>query len=136
MLVAEGCGGVVCARLPEHPREQDCVTRPLPSLFRFRLFPIFQPLPPLRPPNQLSVASSQLPENLRVSLDVCAWDDRAKSERRKAKSGTPKSLFWNILLVTPTGSIFCGEYFLIALCFQYFARYMGEGGATHQVLAC
>ena len=81
------------AGLPEHPREQDAVIRPLPSLFHFRLFPIFQPLPPLRPQNQLSVASSQLPENLRVRLVVCAWDDRAKSERGKANSDESKSLF-------------------------------------------
>jgi len=39
----------VCERLPEHPREQDCVTRPLPSLFRFRLFSIFQPYHPSAP---------------------------------------------------------------------------------------
>src|SRR5208283_3352720 len=35
-------------RFPEHPREQDCVTRSLPSLFRLRAFPIFQTLPPPR----------------------------------------------------------------------------------------
>src|SRR5271165_6645100 len=52
---------------------------------------------------------------------------RAKGERRKANSDKSKSLFWNILPITPTGSIFCGEYCLIAFCFQYFVRDMGEG---------
>src|SRR5271157_5085532 len=91
MLVAEGCGGVVCARLPEHPREQDCVTRPLPSLFRFRLFPIFQTHPPLRPQNQLSVASSQLPENLRMSWPPALGmtERRAKGEKRTATNLSP-----------------------------------------------
>ncbi len=39
--------------LPEHPREQDCVTRSLPSLL---CSPPFQP--------QLPVVSSQLPETI------------------------------------------------------------------------
>jgi len=58
----------VCERLPEHPREQDCVTRPLP-------FPTFQTSVPLRSQPSLS-----------------------------------KSLFWNILPITITGSIFCMEF--------------------------
>src|SRR5271165_614488 len=86
----------VCERLPERPREQDCVTRPLPSLFCLRPFLIFQMLPPLR------------------------------SQHLSAKS-----LFWNILPISHWGSIFCGESFLVALCFQYFARDRGEGG--HQL---
>src|SRR5271157_3324624 len=152
MLVAEGCGGVVCARLPEHPREQDCVTRPLPSWFRLRLFPIFQPVPPLRPQNQLSVASSQLPAR-KTKADPStslrfARDDRpaagsgglAKSERRKANSDKSKSLFQNILPITPTGSMFCGVSFLMAFCFQYFAQDMGGRGympvVSCQLVSC
>src|SRR5271157_1734971 len=100
--------------LPEHPREQDCVTRPLPSLFRLR------PLP-------TPVASCQLPERPLTGQAVCARAERAKSERRKANSDEFKSLFWNILPITPTGSIFCGESFLIAFCFQYFAPDRGRG---------
>jgi len=125
--------GRSCARerLPEHPREQDCVTRPRPSLFRLRPFqpqlPVASSQLPEKPQNQVSVASSQLPENVRVNLVACAWGDRAKSERRKANSGAPKSLFWNILPITPTGSIFCVESFLTAFCFQYFARAGGRG---------
>src|SRR5271165_4791314 len=88
----------VCERLPERPREQDCVTRPLPSLFCLRPFLIFQMLPPLRSQHLSS-----------------------------------KSLFWNILPITPTGSIFCGESFLVALCFQYFARDRGRGAVSSQL---
>src|SRR5271157_1122485 len=112
-------GSCACQLLPEHPREQDCVTRPLPSLFRLR------PLP-------TPVASCQLPERPLTGQAVCARAERAKSEERKANSDESKSLFWNILPITPTGSIFCGESFLIAFYFQYFARDIG-GGGRHQL---
>src|SRR5271157_4679315 len=101
--------------LPEHPREQDCVTRPLPSLFRLR------PLP-------TPVASCQLPERPLTGQAVCARAERAKSERRKANSDEFKPLFWNILPITPTGSIFCGGNFFNCLLFSIFcAGHGGEG---------
>ena len=52
---------------------------------------------------------------------------KATSERRKANHGTAKSLFRNILSITPTESIFCEENIFLALCFQYFARQGGRG---------
>ena len=128
----------VCERLPEHPREQDCVTRPLPS-------PIFQTRALLRSHNQLSVASGQLPARktkagplrqaqgrlsapLRSGRDdrpAAGSSDLAKSERRKASSGTSKSLFWKILPITPTGSRFCGDFLTKSLISGRAGR--GEG---------
>src|ERR1019366_3752820 len=40
-----------------------------------------------------------------------------------------KSLFCNILPLSPLRAIFCEESFHLSLCFQYFAMIGGEGGA-------
>lgn len=42
----------------------------------------------------------------------------------------PKSLFRHILPISHLDGIFCGELFLIALCFQYFAEARGVGGGA------
>ena len=78
----------MCERLPEHPREQDCVTLPLPSVFRLRPFqpglpvvssqlPEEPQIPPLRPPRRDPVGMT----DLRCS----GRHDKAKSERRKSE---------------------------------------------------
>ena len=129
----------VCDRLSEHPREWDCVTRLLPSLFRL---PSFQPqLSVSSSQNQLSVASSQvsakprvggtavnsksLDSSLRPSLGMTDLGQRTSEEQNNV---TSKSLFRNILSITPMGSIFCEQSVLVAFCFQYFADGAGEGG--------
>jgi len=109
------------------------VTQPLLSLFRLRPFqprlPVASSQLPENPQNQLSVARRHLQEAPQIpplrfapvgmtDLQCQARHDRAKSERRKANCGTQrpfKSLSCNILPITPTGSIFCGESFLIVL---------------------
>src|ERR1019366_4979405 len=42
-----------------------------------------------------------------------------------------KSLFWNILPITPFNRIFCGPFLRLAFCFQYFARGRGRGEGPH-----
>ena len=69
---------------------ESSMTRPVPWLFRFWPFTIFQTLPPF------ATLSS-------------------------------KSLFWNILPINQTGSIFCWESLAVAICFQYFTLDSGEG---------
>jgi len=43
----------------------------------------------------------------------------------------PNSLFWNILPINHSGSIFCRQFFKLDICFQYFARYRGRGGTPY-----
>jgi len=40
---------------------------------------------------------------------------------------SPKSLFFHILRISRLTTIFCEHLFLATLCFQYFARFLGEG---------